>query len=192
MKIEGSSIRFVSVGEKPQMPVLLLHGAAFSSKTWEELGTLSELGNAGFHAIAIDLPNFGKSEPLKVKQDPAVFLEKLIETLDIERPVIISPSLSGRYSVPFLLQHGKNKLSGYIPVAPVIDSKYSAEDFKKSDVPTLIIYGENDSGAKRSTGLLSLISKSNTLEIPKGNHPAYLDDPKLFHAQVIAFLHSLK
>lgn len=36
--------------------VLLLHGAKYSAQTWEDLGTLSVLADAGFRVAAVDLP----------------------------------------------------------------------------------------------------------------------------------------
>ena len=39
-----------------RLQVVLLHGQAFSSKTWEELGTLALLATNGFQALAMDLP----------------------------------------------------------------------------------------------------------------------------------------
>lgn len=41
----------------PRRPdVLFLHGQAFTSKTWEALGTLALLAGEGYRAVAIDLP----------------------------------------------------------------------------------------------------------------------------------------
>lgn len=41
----------------PRRPdVLFLHGQAFTSKTWEALGTLALLAAEGYRAVAIDLP----------------------------------------------------------------------------------------------------------------------------------------
>lgn len=36
--------------------MVLLHGQAFTSKTWEELGTLGLLASSGYQALALDLP----------------------------------------------------------------------------------------------------------------------------------------
>ena len=192
IQVEGASIRVVSAGKLSQKPVLLLHGAAFSSQTWEDLGTLNVLEKAGFLAIAIDLPGFKLSEKLKTKIDREVFLDKLILKLKIDRPVVISPSFSGSYSIPFIIKYGKDRISGYIPVAPTIDSQLTEKDFKSLNMPTLIIYGENDASAKRSNQLLSHIPNSKIKAIPNGEHPAYLTDPKLFHSLVIEFVNSLK
>ena len=40
----------------PKEHVLLLHGQAFSSQTWLELGTLNLLAAMGHRAVAIDIP----------------------------------------------------------------------------------------------------------------------------------------
>lgn len=39
-----------------RLQMVLLHGQAFTSKTWEELGTLSLLASNGYQALALDLP----------------------------------------------------------------------------------------------------------------------------------------
>ena len=44
-----------SVAE-PKLQVLLLHGQAFTSENWLQLGTLSYLAAMGHRAVAIDIP----------------------------------------------------------------------------------------------------------------------------------------
>lgn len=41
--------------------MVLLHGQAFTSKTWEELGTLGLLASSGYQALALDLPGISSS-----------------------------------------------------------------------------------------------------------------------------------
>ena len=56
-------------------PVLLVHGYPESSYMWRE--ALPALGEAGWHAVAPDLPGFGDSEP-----DPPGTWERHVEALD--------------------------------------------------------------------------------------------------------------
>lgn len=39
-----------------RLQVVLLHGQAFTSKTWEDLGTMALLAANGYQALAMDLP----------------------------------------------------------------------------------------------------------------------------------------
>lgn len=39
-----------------RLQIVLLHGQAFTSKTWEELGTMALLATNGYQALAMDLP----------------------------------------------------------------------------------------------------------------------------------------
>lgn len=39
-----------------RLQVVLLHGQAFTSQTWEELGTMALLATNGYQALAMDLP----------------------------------------------------------------------------------------------------------------------------------------
>ena len=103
LDIGGDSLHLRTAGPINGAPVLLLHGASFDSGTWEELGTLQKLADAGYRAIAIDLPGFGKSKTLRAA--PNTFLAELLPKLEIGRPVVVSPSMSGRFSFPLLAVH---------------------------------------------------------------------------------------
>lgn len=190
LDIDGTSINVVSVGEKHKASILFLHGMAFSAKTWVDLNTLVVLGKFNYHVLAIDLPGYGNSEQLKVEMAPEDFLKKIIETLDLSKPIIISPSMSGKYSIPYVIKYS-SKVSGFVPIAPVIDPKYSSQIFEQLNVPTLVIYGENDKSAQSKNKLLSRIQNSKVEMIPNGSHPCYLDNPKLFHLLVKNFVDSL-
>lgn len=51
-----------------------------------------------------------------------------MDALDLGPPVVISPSLSGMYSLPFLTAPG-SQVRGYVPVAPICTDKISAADY---------------------------------------------------------------
>src|SRR5687767_12705305 len=103
---------------KRDISVLLLHGMSFTSKTWLELNTINILSALGYRVVAIDLPGFGNSSKEAHNLNRSSFLYNLIERLNLNRAVIVSPSFSGYYSLPFLLTYW-NVLSGYVTVAPV-------------------------------------------------------------------------
>lgn len=52
----------------------------------------------------------------------------MVDALDLGPPVVISPSLSGMYSLPFLTAPG-SQLRGYVPVAPICTDKINAADY---------------------------------------------------------------
>jgi hypothetical protein len=70
---------------------------------------------------------YGHSDKEHV-EDKAKFLEDLIKVVNFTAPVIISPSMSGSFALPYLLSDPKTadkKSHGFIPVAPVDINKYT-------------------------------------------------------------------
>lgn len=69
------------------------------------------------------------------EENKAILVHKLIETLELKKVVIVSPSMSGTFSVPYVTcGRYDDEIVGYIPVAPVIHSSYSEDNFKKLKV----------------------------------------------------------
>ncbi len=189
MDYQGQKIHVRTAGPEGGRSVLLLHGAAFHSGTWQEIGTLDRLADAGYHAVAIDLPGYGRSKSARV--EPGEFLVELLPALDIGRPVVVSPSMSGSFSFPLVLDHPE-LIAGFVPVAPVRTPEY-AKRLEQSPVPALVVWGEKDhlfppSQAKR---LARCFVEARTLILPGARHPAYLDQPDLFHEALIEFLGTL-
>lgn len=179
-----------------KVSVLLLHGIRFSSENWLSIGTLETLAKAGCRAVAIDLPELGQSKSAKAPAAvgtpaPAGFLKEVCEQLNLTPVVVISPSLSGMYSLPFLLEH-QALVRAYIPVAPICTDKFKAEQYQSVKVPSLIVYGDQD----HQLGEVSLRNLSNLANhkvvVMKGaGHPCYLDDPDTWHKALTDFLNTL-
>lgn len=94
---------------------------AFSFFTWEQLGTLQVLAHRGYQAVTVYLPGFGNSAPIrKANTDVgwAELLKQVLEELQVQKGVLVSPSLSGQYTLPFLIQ-SHQLLHGFVPIAPV-------------------------------------------------------------------------
>ena len=186
-----------AAAENPKYTVLLLHGAKFTSRNWRKLGTLKALSSKGYTAIAVDLPEHGDS--MKVKQPTEEegkikFLSDLIKNLNLERPVLVAPSMSGAYAMPFVMDEKHSKeLRGFVPIAPGAVAKYEGAELEKLHLPTLIIYGEKDKGfADQYVDKMKQIPGSEVFMMKDASHPCYVDNPEEFHSTVLKFLEKLK
>ncbi len=189
VKFQGHQIHLLRAGPDQGRAVLLLHGGKFHAGTWKKLGTLDVLAGAGYRALAIDLPGSGKSPGWDV--DPNTFLAELITLLDIGRPVVLSPSRSGNLSFPLILDHPE-KVSGYVPIAPVGVKKYASK-LKESPVPALVIWGERDRlfPPAMATTLAAGFKTAKVVILSGAQHAAYLDQPHIFHKALLKFLAEL-
>ena len=77
--VAGTALHYLEAGPSGPVTVLLLHGARFTSETWQELATIAELADAGHHVVAFDLPGYGNSEASKIPRD--VYLSEAFEEL---------------------------------------------------------------------------------------------------------------
>ena len=174
-----------------QVQVLLLHGAAFSALTWrDKTHTLQLLAAMGYRAVAIDIPGHGKSTGRV--EEPASFMAELISALQVEQPVVVSPSMSGSLSLPYLCsQEGRKTLKGFVPVAPV-GARDHSQQYAGVQTPTMVVYGSRDQqlGLQSVEAFASLPHHSVVPLAPAG-HAAYLDQPHAWHAALYHFLSQL-
>ncbi|XP_059520597.1 putative protein-lysine deacylase ABHD14B isoform X2 [Myotis daubentonii] len=121
---------------------------------------------------------------------PSSFLAAVVDALDLGPPVVISPSLSGMYSLPFLTARG-SRLRGYVPVAPICTDKISAADYARVKTSTLIVYGDQDPMGQTSFEHLKQLPNHRVLVMEGAGHPCYLDKPEEWHAGLLGFLQGL-
>ncbi|NXD16162.1 ABHEB protein, partial [Nothocercus nigrocapillus] len=169
----------------------------FSSDTWLQLQTLAKLAQAGYRAVAVDLPGLGRSKeaaaPAPAGQPaPGAFLQGVWGALRLGTAVLVSPSLSGIYSLPFLLEHSR-LLKAYVPVAPICTEKFPPEQYAQIKTPTLIVYGDQDAelGQASLTNLRHL-PEHRVLVLQGAGHACYLDKPDEWHRGLLAFLQQLE
>ena len=167
--------------------MLLLHGASFCARTWQDLGTLSLLAGQGYRAVAVDLPGFGQSEPGNPDQ-PEVFLVQLMEQLTVDRPVLVSPSMSGGYSLPLVARHPE-KLRGFVAVAPVRISHYEPE-LAGNQLPTLALWGSDDRivPLDQAERLVRALPKARLVVLENAGHACYLQATAEFHRHLAHFV----
>lgn len=177
-----------------RVEVVLLHGKAFNSHTWEQLGTLQLLSQRGYRAVALDLPGFGNSAPSKeasTEAGRAALLERALRDLEVQNAVLVSPSLSGHYALPFLMR-GHHQLHGFVPIAPTSTQNYTQEQFWAVKTPTLILYGELDHIlARESLRQLRHLPNHSVVKLRNAGHACYLHKPQDFHLVLLAFLDHL-
>lgn len=185
---------FEMVGKTPNTNilgnVLLLHGASFTAQTWYDLGTLPTLAMKGYRAVAIDLPGYGQSSAIP-NIDPVSFMRELINTLQLDAPVIISPSMSGSFSLPFLIAY-PDQIKALVAVAPVGIIRYE-EKLTGLNIPVLAIWGSNDHIVPvTQVELLSqLMPKVTKVILPDAGHACYLKATSQFHQHLMTFIASL-
>ncbi|KAJ3602019.1 hypothetical protein NHX12_029779 [Muraenolepis orangiensis] len=83
-------------------------------------------------ALPVDASGFGNSpdsDALKSDQSRVDLLQRFMESLGVRMAVLLSPSMSGHYSLPFLFKHS-TQLNGYIPIAPVGTRNYTPQQYQ--------------------------------------------------------------
>lgn len=93
VQVDDRQIAYQSVGEG--RPVVLVHGN-FASKRW--FSGLLAAPPAGARLLALDLPNFGDSDPLGAPITIAAYAEAVrgfAAALGLDRPVLVGHSLGG-------------------------------------------------------------------------------------------------
>jgi len=184
--VSATKVRYLEAGPKSGHVVLFLHGGRFEANTWKDLGTLETVAKRGYRVIAVDLPGHGGSG--ESSAEPMDFMDALLQQLEVEPPVLVLPSASGRYGLGFAALHS-DRLAGLVPIAPVGVQRF-AEILPNARIPALVLWGSDDQvfpveGAVELAGLLP----DATVHVFEGaRHPAYLDKPDEFHEVLLDFL----
>ncbi|NWH76995.1 ABHEA protein, partial [Piaya cayana] len=140
------------------------------------------------------LPGHGDSPPAQTvttAQGRVAFLDRVLQELGMRRPVLISPSMSGRFALPFLMARG-DRLAGFVAVAPVGTKDFTSEQYQQVQTPTLILYGDRDTSlAPQALQSLRHLPEHRVAMVAGAGHACYLDKPEGFHRALLGFLHQL-
>jgi pimeloyl-ACP methyl ester carboxylesterase len=118
LDIDGISIYVQLRGEPENPAVILIHGFGGSTFTWR--GTLDPLVEAGYYAIALDLPPFGLSDKSADIDYSRSALSDLVagvmDELGIENAVIVGHSMGGGVTASLGVRHS-DRVRGLVFVA---------------------------------------------------------------------------
>jgi pimeloyl-ACP methyl ester carboxylesterase len=96
-------------GERGGIPVVFWHALGPDASGAELADVAGVLASAGFHAIAVDGPGFGKSPVLAAERyrlDSLVeLMYELVDVLELDRPVVMGHSWGGAISVRYAAAH---------------------------------------------------------------------------------------
>lgn len=161
---------------------VFLHGASSSSKIWVELESLKLVAALGHRAIAVDLPGWGGSGEKLTEVSNRQYLEALLKALNTTRPVIVTPSMSGSFSIPFMMEPSSEtcheRLRGIISLAPVATGLFQHSQYFRCQIPAMIVYGSLDKklGLQALGNLRNMPRKRMYVQKDAG-HPSYIDKP---------------
>ena len=165
--------------------VVFLHGAAFSARTWQIVGTLDSLADAGIRSVALELPGSvnGLSGPRQSTAHRRTLLGAFVRELGWQqRVLVVAASAGGKVGSPFVFEHPE-QAAGYVSIAALLDVP---SDANTSSVPALVIWGALDSPG-RSEATMHAFASAHRVILPLAPHPAYLKEPVRFSSLVLAF-----
>lgn len=182
-------IHYLEAGPPVGQDIVLLHGMKFAAETWRDLGTLDVLAGAGKHAVALDLPGFGASPACA--SGPGEVLADFITRMKLAKPVFIGPSMGGRVALEFCLDHPA--LVSALVLVGAVGVGENRERLARVTVPTLIVWGGADAVSPIDNGRLlhEKISASSFFVIDGAPHPCYLDQPAIWHRELVSFLEKI-
>ena len=147
---------------------------------------MTVFAQAGYLVDAVDLPGFGTSSP--GFGSPQTWLRVLLDLLKIEEPVIVSPSMSGRHSLPLVTETPENA-AGFVAVAPVA-IRDDQDRLRQITAPVLAVWGEHDTliPQEQADLLIHSVKKGRRVIIPRGSHAPCMSDQATFHGELLGFL----
>lgn len=179
-------INYLAAGRAEKRPVVLLHGMKFQAATWQDLGTLEKIADAGNYALALDMPGFGKSPACSADQDSV--LDSFIDRLGRDGVTLVGPSMGGRIALEYTINH-PDKISGLVLVGAV-GVQENEGHLADIAVPTLLVWGGSDQISPLANAELldNKIERSRKIIIEGASHPCYLDNPDAWHTALLDFL----
>lgn len=166
-EIHDMQIYYIERGPQTGHTVLLLHGFGGSTFTWRE--TLNVLAEAGYHAIALDLPPFGLSDKrpgLDYSRNALVdVVAGLMDQLKIEKASLVGHSMGGSITAAFAITYPEH-VSKLIFVAGAVGDFASDQVSNRQNTSPLSFLARFDPRSPlAAAGLRLFLTKERFTEI---------------------------
>ena len=188
VSVGGEKVEYLEAGPADAAKVVVFcHGAAFNMKTWQSVGVLDALADAGARAIAVNLPGYGASSKTIARGGKDAYLASVAAALELPKTLaVVAASMGGSYALPFVAAPGDYAIAGYATAAGSIASK------DRVAAPVLGIYGSEDGRlANDRDNFGTQFADSQLVVFDDAPHPCYLRDVAAaaqFTALVVAFV----
>eukprot|EP00908_Phaeocystis_cordata_P013997 Transcript_25106.p2 GENE.Transcript_25106~~Transcript_25106.p2 ORF type:complete len:281 (-),score=57.70 Transcript_25106:2491-3255(-) len=183
----SAQIHYLAAGPADaEKTVLLLHGMAFTARTWQFVGTLDALAAAGLRALAVDLPGFGKSDSVECQGEAKrEFVERFTRALGLSRRVLlVAASMGGSFGAPFVQSHPR-QVAGYVPIAAM---GVPPDQPPVRSVPALVLWGALDKPeSPKAHAYAKAFPNSQKIVFADAPHPCYLKAPQYFNSLLLQF-----
>ncbi len=186
--VKGLKIRYLRKGRGQAFA--LLHGMSFCAETWVEMGLFDELAR-GYSVYSFDMPYGAKSRSEKFdasnRDEYAEFLKELLNSLGMDKPVLLGASISGEVILRYL---SKGYAAKAAIVAGPVGIKGLVPRLGMITTPLLAIWGEKDniSPPENAEILAGHAKKAEAHIIKNAGHACYIDRPEEFMSLVRDFL----
>ena len=121
---------YVSAGDPTDPAVILIHGFGGSTVTWRD--TLPALAEAGYYALALDLPPFGLSDKRTdidyTRSAMARYVTQFMDALDIDTATIVGHSMGGSVTAHIAVQ-SPDRVDHLVFVAGAVYSREAQTPF---------------------------------------------------------------
>ena len=126
-------------GPKSGPAVILLHAAGGWSGVWKQ--TMDALADAGYHAIALDMPPLGFSQkpaaPRYSREDQAKRVIGVLDALNIQKATLLGHSFGARAVAQAALQHPE-RVDRIVFASAAINFGTPAPSLKRNIISTLL------------------------------------------------------
>ena len=138
------------------------------------------------------MPGFGKSSGKRIRDafQAAEFLNKFFSAVGISKPIIVGPSMGGRYALGYTIKYPEN-VTGLVLIAPAgLNEEVIYKSLEMIKIPVLIFWGDKDTVFPVEMGydLSKKLVNSSLVICKDAPHPCYLKATNLFNTELLKFV----